>query len=412
MMDKPVLTEDQAKSLELMKSGENIFLTGGAGSGKSFVIREFLRTPDSQSMPLLASTGTAAVLIGGRTFHSFFGLGIMEGGAEKTVERATQNRRVCRRISEAEGIIIDEVSMISASAFAAAETISRIARESQLPWGGLRVIAVGDFAQLPPVSRGQTRDWAFKSERWMATDFLSYHLQGNQRTKDELYLRILSKVRFGGPDEEVRDFLNDCIRIEDPEDKATRLYPLREQVENHNSRELDSLIGDKVAYPTIFLGDERFRENFKNHLPIPETLSLKKDAVVMFVQNDPQKRWVNGTLGRVVDLQTDKLVIRKQRGREVTVDKAQFSLQDADGNVLMSAINFPLKLGYATTIHKSQGATLEQMWVDMSRLWEPGQAYVALSRLTTAEGLRLLGWHPRSFLVDPEVNRFYQNLKS
>jgi ATP-dependent DNA helicase PIF1 len=132
----------------------------------------------------------------------------------------------------------------------------------------------------------------------------------------------------------------------------------------------------------------------------------------MFVQNDPQKRWVNGTKGTVVDIEADKITVEKDRGRHVTVEKTQFSLQDADGRTVASVINFPLTLAYATTIHKSQGATLDEIWVDLSRLWEPGHAYVALSRLRSGDGLKLLGWSPRSIITDPEVTKFYQNLNS
>lgn len=143
--------------------------------------------------------------------------------------------------------------------------------------------------------------------------------------------------------------------------------------------------------------------------PVPARLTLKEGARVLFAQNDPQKRWVNGTRGTVVEMSTDKITVEKENWRHVTVERTQFSLLDAEGRNVASVINFPLVLGYATTIHKSQGATLDELWVNLSQLWEPGQAYVALSRLRAGSGLRLLAWSPKSFLVDPQVIHFYKS---
>jgi ATP-dependent exoDNAse (exonuclease V) alpha subunit len=128
--------------------------------------------------------------------------------------------------------------------------------------------------------------------------------------------------------------------------------------------------------------------------------------------NDPQKRWVNGTKGTVVEITPDKVTVEKDTFRHVTVEKSQFSLQNAEGKTMASVINFPLTLAYATTIHRSQGATLDELWVDLSRLWEPGHAYVALSRLRTGDGLKLLGWSPKSIITDPNVTKFYASLQS
>ena len=145
--------------------------------------------------------------------------------------------------------------------------------------------------------------------------------------------------------------------------------------------------------------------------PVPAQLKIKIGAQVMFIQNDMQKRWINGTRGRVMQIDLDKIIVKKENGREVTVDKSSFALQDADGNIVASAIQFPLNLAYATTIHKSQGATLDDLWCDLSALWEPGHAYVALSRLRDPEGLKLINWNARSIIVDPKVIDFYQRIQ-
>lgn len=412
-MDKliPDLSPEQAVALDLLRSGENVFLTGGAGSGKSFLIRHYMREIDSKEMPILASTGAAAVLLGGRTFHSFFGLGIMEGGPDATYERASRDNKLMARLRKVEGVIIDEISMIPGQALMIAEALSQKARESKLPWGGMRIIAVGDFAQLPPVTQTGARDWAFLNDSWKATGFQTVMLSHNQRVSDDLFLDVLHDIRHGLSTERVRDFLNEHIQTHDHDHPGTRLFPRKIHADKFNQMKLAELDEEEVTVDSIYFGSEKHIEFLMKNAPVPIKLILKLGCRVMFLQNDPQKRWVNGTRGVVTDIADDKIIVKKDGGREVQVDKSQFSLQDAEGNVMASVIQFPLTLAYATTIHKSQGATLDDLWCDLSQLWEPGQAYVALSRLRNASGLHLIGWNPRSIIVDPKVLDFYKKLE-
>jgi ATP-dependent exoDNAse (exonuclease V) alpha subunit len=405
------LSQEQQQALELLRSGENVFLTGGAGSGKSFLIRHFMRELDPKQMPILASTGAAAVLLGGRTFHSFFGLGIMDGGPDATYERASKDRRLFARLRSVEGVIIDEVSMISGAALMIAEALAQKARESTLPWGGMRMIVVGDFAQLPPVTQTGNRDWCFLNGVWRASGFQTCLLSHNQRVHDNEFLDILSDVRNGQVTPRVKDFLNDKIQIHDEDHPGTRLFPRRNQAEEFNQKKLNEIPESEEVIDSIYFGSEKHIETLMKSAPVPVKLVLKIGCRVLFLQNDPQKRWVNGTRGVVTEILPDKIIVKKDQGREVQVDKSTFSIQDAEGNMLASVIQFPLTLAYATTIHKSQGATLDDLWCDLSSLWEPGHAYVALSRLRSAEGLHLLGWSPRSIIVDPKVIDFYQQIE-
>jgi len=412
-VDASSLDTEQRIAYEVLQSGENVFVTGGAGSGKSFLIRHFMKGVDSKVMPILASTGAAAVLLGGRTFHSFFGLGIMEGGPQETYHRVKDDGKLLKRLSQVEGVIIDEISMIPASALEIAESLARHARQSSLPWGGMRVIVVGDFAQLPPVTRnGQKRDWAFQSTTWDQSGFQIVELTKNQRTYDQEFLDVLADIRHGKVTPMVKEYLDRKIREHDEDDETTRLFPRRDQSEIFNQKKLAQIPSEEVKIPSIYLGEERLVEALKKNSPISGELILKVGSRVLFVQNDPNKRWVNGTKGTVVEIEPDKIIVEKETWRHVTVEKTQFSLQNAEGRTMASVINFPLTLAYATTIHKSQGATLDEIWVDLSRLWEPGHAYVALSRLRTGDGLKLLGWNARSVITDPAVNSFYQNLNS
>lgn len=404
------LSDEQRKALQLLTSGENIFLTGGAGSGKSFLIRHFMQKINLKTFPILASTGTAAVLLGGRTFHSFFGLGIMEGGVAATVRRATEDRKVLSRIKKIEGFIIDEISMISGDTLVAAEMIAQKAKDTSLPWGGLQIIAVGDFAQLPPVSQNSVRDWCFLSSAWQKTDFLSFQLKLNQRVQEDYFLKVLQKIRWGFTDSEVFDFLQDRLTDHDADVAGTRLFPRRAQADSFNQTKLAQIPEEEVRIASIYIGSEKHTKILLKSAPVPETLVLKIGCQILFVQNDVQKRWVNGTRGTVTDIQPAHIKVKKENGREVTVEKASFSMQNAEGEIVASVIQFPLILAYATTIHKSQGATLDSIWCDLAHLWEPGQAYVALSRLRTPHGLHLLRWNSKSIIVDPQVKKFYQDL--
>lgn len=405
------LSPEQANALELLRSGENVFLTGGAGSGKSFLIRQFMKELDPKEMPILASTGAAAVLLGGRTFHSFFGLGIMEGGPDATYQRASKETRLMSRLRKVEGVIIDEISMIPGQALMIAEALAQRARESKLPWGGMRIISVGDFAQLPPVTQSGQRDWCFTNAVWKQSGFQTSMLSHNQRVSDNLFLDVLSDVRHGLSSERVRDFLNEHIQEHDEDHPGTRLFGRKIHAEKFNEKKLTELDEEEVTIDSIYFGSEKYVELLMKTAPVPVKLILKLGCRVMFLQNDPQKRWVNGIRGVITDIETDKITVKKDNGREVQVDKASFALQDAEGNIMASVIQFPLTLAYATTIHKSQGATLDDLWCDLSSLWEPGHAYVALSRLRSSEGLHLIGWSPRSIIVDPKVLDFYKQLE-
>lgn len=407
---KASLSTEQVYALELCGSGENVFLTGGAGSGKSYVVREFMKNKSDKQMPILASTGAAAVLLGGRTFHSFFGLGIMEGGAQATLQRLLKDSRALKRIQRVEGVVIDEISMIPGDALMVAEQISQVARESSLPWGGMRIIAVGDFGQLPPVAKfGQKRDWCFLNEVWARTGFQVCELKHNQRIQDNEFLDVLSDVRDGKLSARVHEFLMEHTKPHDEDHPGTRLFPRREQSDGYNQKKLAEINEDEHLIDSIYLGEQKFIEALMKSAPVPAQLKIKIGCRVLFLKNDVQKRWVNGTRGTVVKIEADHLVVKKETGRDVKVEKHSFALLDAEGNSKASVIQFPLILAYATTIHKSQGATLDELWCDLSALWEPGHAYVALSRLRDPAGLHIVSWTARSIIVDPAVQQFYQS---
>ena len=401
------LTPCQSDALKVLQSSTNVFLTGEAGTGKSFLIHRYLLRY-SPKATLLASTGAAAVLIGGRTFHSFFGLGILEGGKERTIAKAIQNGKLLKRLRECEEIIIDEISMLPGVVLDTAEELARIARETEEPWGGIRVVAVGDFAQLPPIVKEQReRDWAFRHSVWNRSQFRAICLKTPVRFVDESFYTLLNSIRLGEFNQDVNSTLSARMGIDKPKD-VTHLYPWRAKVQEFNAARLNEIDEPVVKIKSVYSGLDRAIQSLKRQAPIPEVLELKEGAYVMLQQNDPRGRWVNGSCGWIKEIGEGKLIIELVNGKVVKVMKAAFSSVDAEGEVIAEVVNYPVALAYATTIHKSQGQTFDRAVMHLKGLWEPGQAYVALSRLRSLEGLYLLDWSPQSFRVDPAVSQFYQ----
>ncbi len=411
--DQAILTSCQAKALNILEREGNVFLTGAAGTGKSFLLQRYLAKKPTERFPVVASTGAAAVLVGGRTFHSFFGLGILEGGLEATVTRALRSGKVMNRLNRACCVIIDEVSMLSGMTLKAAETVARRVRGNDEPWGGLRIIAVGDFAQLPPVTPGITRkDWAFLHPVWQESDFQPALLSTVMRTQDTEFLTVLNFVREGMTNDTVQEFLQRRMTVSDDSAEGTRLYPHRAQAEAYNRRRLDAIPNTLRSFPTHYSGKEKYFEAAKKVVPIPEILLLKEGALIMMRKNDITGglHYVNGSLGYIQHITEDSLIIKLFSGEEIDVGTDKFSYLDGDGHEVVEAWNFPVTLAWATTIHKAQGASLDRMIVDLHQLWEPGQAYVALSRVRSGAGLMIERWSPASIVAEPLVTEFYNKL--
>lgn len=408
----PGLNSEQADALEILNRSQNVFLTGRAGTGKSHLIHYFQKQLASARIPIVASTGAAAVLVKGRTFHSFFGLGIMAGGVQATVEKACRSDRVKKRIQEIDGVVIDEVSMLSGITLSAAEQISRKIRGSSTPWGGLKVIVVGDFFQLPPVTRSdQPRDWVFRHSVWTDSEFQTVALNQVMRTQDADFLNALNEVRIAQISEETDDFFRSRISL-DPNDEfvGTRLYPRNAQADGFNQKKLHELKDPLFEFHTEY--SARLKEDIERAKPyfsFPEILPVRKGAFVMLTNNDPAWQWHNGTTGHVREISPSEITVEKLNGKTVEVKPITLEYLGPNGEILVTARNFPMRLGYAVTIHKAQGMTLDRLRTDLSGAWEHGQAYVALSRVKSSEGLSLRNWSRGSVVVDPEVIQFYRN---
>jgi hypothetical protein len=396
-----------------MHSPRNVFLTGAAGTGKSWLTRHYLSSRAMEDFPVVASTGAAAILVGGRTFHSFFGLGVSGRSVARMVEAACRRQDVVERMQRVSGILIDEVSMIPGRLLDTAEWIARRARHDKRPWGGLKIIAVGDFRQLPPIARGsEAKDWAFLSEAWGDSEFVPAMLKTPVRTPDPVFFRILNLVRAGVINQEVKDALDSrvCKRVDDFD--GTRLFAYKGEVALFNEDRLDELSGEPTCFPTTYKGDPTELEALKKNVPIPEVLRLKIGALVMVRKNYADAGLVNGTLGHVIEIKRDLVFLEllSGSGKVIALGPDAFNVVDDHGKPIATATNFPLSLAWATTIHKSQGCTLDRVLVDVSSLWEPGQAYVALSRVKTLDGLHISRWHPRSIKTDAAVTEFHKRI--
>ncbi len=403
------LTPSQETGLHaLQNTTANIFLTGGPGTGKSFLIQEYLKRADTE-IPVVASTGAAAILVGGRTFHSFFSLGILQGGADQVIEKAVKNSGLRSRLRNLKTLVIDEISMLSREAFDTAERIARQVRHSDLPWGGVRMIAAGDFAQLPPISPDRDKSWCFRAAAWRRSNFQKVVLREVKRTEDAEFLEVLEEIRWGRVTERVRAFLNSRVMLaEEIEADVPHLFPRRAQTDAFNKNRLEQIHEPLRAFETEYEGDPYGIERLKRDAPVSALLELKKGALVMMRVNDPRQRFINGTVGHVLEVQDDAIYV-EARGRRLEIEPFTFSWLNADGEEAAMARNFPVSLAYASTIHKIQGTTLERLHADLNALWEPGQAYVALSRARNAAALTLARWGESSIKADPVVQAFYED---
>lgn len=406
------MTQDQA--LAILKTGAHVFLTGEAGSGKTHTINqytEYLREHDID-FAVTASTGIAATHIHGMTLHSWSGIGIQSELDDDALRHIAENRYVSKRIKQAKVLIIDEVSMLDGRVLTLVERVCRAVRKLGTPFGGLQVVLVGDFFQLPPVSGKKERDgkeqsieFAFDSEVWQALSPTVCYLSEQHRQEDSAFLRILGAIRRNEFDEAHFESLSErMITVAELPDDLTRLYSHNTNVDTLNANELKRLPGKTHAYAMALRGPEALTSALMRGCLSPERLELKVGAAVMFTKNNPSAGFVNGTLGTVIGFTSDKKypVIETKDGMKITAEPMEWTIAEGD-EVFAKITQLPLRLAWAMTIHKSQGVSLDAAVMDLSRVFEYGQGYVALSRVRTLSGVHLLGVNPRAFQVHPVV---------
>jgi hypothetical protein len=400
----------QREALSILKTGAHVFLTGSPGAGKTHVVNEFINWLRASGIEpsITATTGIAATHVAGMTLHAWSGIGIADSLTRGEIDRIASKEPVARRIGKAKVLIIDEISMLSASVFEAADAVCREVRRSEAPFGGIPVVLVGDFFQLPPVSRLRESQFCYDSATWRALSPLVCYLTEQYRQDDADFLEVLSAIRAGEVEALHYERLNTRRVADAPISGAPKLYSHNADVDRINAGELAKLPGAAETFRMTSSGRENLVEALKRGCLSPETLELKVGAEVMFTKNSPgqygQSRFVNGTLGRVVGFEkgTGLPAVKTRERGTVTAEPMEWQVVE-EGKVRATISQVPLRLAYAMTVHKSQGMSMDAAIVDLSRAFEYGQGYVALSRVRRLAGLSLLGLNARALEVHPEV---------
>jgi len=399
---------NQSTALDILKTGRNVYLTGAAGSGKTHVINEYIQYLRERGIGVgvTASTGIAATHIGGVTIHSWSGIGIKEDLSEWDIEALTQKEYLWKRFDKTKVLIIDEVSMLNPQMFDNIDRICRSMKQNEDPFGGLQIILSGDFFQLPPIVRGgNSIQFITSSQVWNNMDIRVCYLDEQFRQKDNTLERILNEIRSGSVSEESRCLLEDCSENKLEDDFVpTRLYTHNKDVDVLNDKELSKLPGNSKVFEMKSKGKRNLIESLKRSLLASESLKLKKAAVVMFIKNNFEGGYVNGTLGIIEDFDNGYPVVRTFAGDQINVSHAEWTIEE-DGKVLAQVEQLPLRLAWAITIHKSQGMSMDAAEIDLSQSFVPGQGYVALSRLRSMKGLILNGINEMALNIHPSVKQ-------
>jgi len=396
----------QPEALEILKMGHNAFITGAAGSGKTYVLNEYIKWLKNQGVDVgvTASTGIAATHIGGITIHAWSGLGVRDQLSASDLEDLESKSYLWKRLARAKVLIIDEISMLHHYRLDLIEKILRSFKRNEEPFGGLQVILGGDFFQLPPVARvGEpATHLAYEAKAWPDLNLKICYLEEQHRQNDANYLAILKAIRANDMTEELggrlRSRLNKKIALIGP----TKLYSHNVDVNEENERELAKLPSEVYEYYMTDKGRERLVDTLKNGCLAPEVLRLKKGARVMFVKNNYEAGFVNGTLGLVSNCDRFGISVRTTKGKLINVQPTSWRIEE-EGKTKAEITQFPLRLAWAITVHKSQGLSLETAEIDLSQSFEKGMGYVALSRVCSLEGLSLKGLNAMALQVDPNV---------
>ena len=408
---------NQKLALEIMLSGESVLLTGPAGSGKTYVLNQFIKyaKADGRHVSVTATTGLAATHLGGTTIHSWAGIGIHDFLPGNFAEHIAKGRREI--IEKTDTLIIDEISMLHGYRLDMVDEACRLIRkEPDVPFGGIQVIMSGDFFQLPPVTRGssvQSGQFVVSSRVWGELDPTICYLEEQYRQDDEHLLGILNALRAGDIRRHHAEKLLERAEIE-PDDPAqlTELHTVNIDVDSINEQRLSEVEGDELSYHQVTTGAQNYVENLQRSVLAPEVLRLKEGALVMAVKNSMDRKYANGSIGVVVDFDpaTEYPIVQFRNGKEVTMQPDTWELRDGDKK-RASITQIPLRLAWAITVHKSQGMTLDAARVDLRKAFVEGMGYVALSRVRSLDTLYLAGINQMALRVSDEAQAIDAHLQ-
>jgi len=395
----------QGEALNILKTGANVFLTGEPGSGKTHTVNSYVSWLRSHGIEpsITASTGIAATHIRGMTLHSWSGIGIANRLTPELLDKVAGKEHVARRIQKAKALIIDEVSMLSADVLTMVDAVCKEVRRSEAAFGGLQVVLVGDFFQLPPVSKGDA-EFAFESPVWQELNLIVCYLSEQFRQDDPKFLDVLAAIRAGTHDASHVSLLL-TRESEEAQEDVPRLYTHNEDVDRINDEKLAALPGKAHVFGMKTEGPDVLTDALKRGCLSPETLALKEGAIVMATKNNPIGGYVNGTLGIVTGFErgTDNPIVETRDGAEIIFSASDWAVEE-NGKVRAKISQVPLRLAWAITVHKSQGMSMDAAAIDLSRAFEYGQGYVALSRVRSLSGICLLGWSENALAMHPRVS--------
>ncbi|KAI5958455.1 PIF1 [Candida pseudojiufengensis] len=506
-----ILSKEQEAVLQQVLKGVSLFYTGSAGTGKSVLLRSIikaLRDKHGGGVAVTASTGLAACNIGGTTLHRFGGIGLGQASVKNLVKKIKRNQKAVKRWQDTKVLIIDEISMVDGILLDKLSEIAQKIRDNTLPFGGIQLVACGDFYQLPPVVKNDQKVekdievlFSFECDAWKETIQQTIILKEIFRQKgDQTFIDMLNEMRDGKLSERtISEFQRLSRPLPCPDGIVpAELYATRAEVESANKRRLNALKGQAIHYRAKDSGilPEPDKSRLLQNFLAPLDLYLKVDAQVMCIKNFDETL-VNGSLGQVVDFMdrdtymkaygpteeenvmddemlrdfvfnepatepaepapsTSKIIASKSlsqqnlspeeqtslerkkelnddlmgdfknkkyplvkfsspdgvNSRTVLVEPENWTVEDEEGKVLVSRVQFPLMLAWSLSIHKSQGQTLSRVKVDLKRVFENGQSYVALSRATSREGLQVLNFLESKVTSNPKVIKFYKSLQS
>ena len=435
-----MLNHAQKTALDAILEGRSIFLTGSGGTGKSYLLgclfNQIEATP-KRCIALTALTGCAALLLHpqARTLHSWAGIGLGDAPAHVLVETVRVNKRAAARWRATDILVIDEVSMLTPELFEKLDAVGRAIRRNERPFGGLQLVFVGDFYQLPPVVREGVTKFVFESPLWKALDLEVHELTEIVRQKDPVFQKVLGEARRGRLSPESILTLRSRIGLNfsDLQIQPSMVFTRRAQVHDLNNKHLNELTTKKYVYEAATLasmtavGDPaipRAVEKLDKVASYVPLLALAVGAQVMLLINDPENGLTNGSRGVVVgfEAQADTSDTPDKNSLDAVIPLVKF----CKGQVLpiqrhkwaseipgVTRTQLPLTLAYAVTIHKTQGSTLDCALIDVGeRTFEYGQAYVALSRVKSLEALYIHDFHPGAFKAHPKVKAFYSTVQA
>ncbi len=397
----------QSKALAILKSGRNVFLTGSAGAGKTYVLNQYIKYLKQHGVPvaITASTGIAATHMNGQTIHSWAGIGIKDFVSDRYLSSLRDKKYFRDKMDKVKVLIIDEISMLHRNQLDAVDYVLKFFKQNDEPFGGVQVIFSGDFFQLPPIGEEweESKDkFCFMSDAWVNSKVhICYLTEQYRQTNNELN-QILNQIRSGLISQETIDLLESRIEyFPDEADSQTRLYTHNMDVDRINKGQLINIDSSIKTFEAKVSGNPALVEVLKKSVLADEILELKIGAKVMFVRNNFDVGFVNGTLGIVTGYsEKDEPIIKSLDGEFFVAKPETWAIEDENGKALASFTQVPLRLAWAITIHKSQGMTLDSAFIDLSKAFEKGQGYVALSRLRDLKSLTLHGLNQTALEID------------